>query len=157
MINEVHTNETKFNEDLSERFIAGTPDVASAVGLAAACKYLKNLGMDAVEQHDRELVNYALKALKELEASGELKVVGPVEDRVGSVAFIHKFVHAHDVAQILDSIGVAVRSGHHCCMPLHESCGWAATVRASFQIYNEKTDVDRLVEGLEKVKKTFLV
>ena len=112
MINEVHTNETKFNEDLSERFIAGTPDVASAVGLAAACKYLKNLGMDAVEQHDRELVNYALKALKELEASGELKVVGPVEDRVGSVAFIHKFVHAHDVAQILDSIGVAVRSGH---------------------------------------------
>ncbi len=164
MIGEVRTSGTEFNDDLAERFTAGTPDVASVVGLAEACKYLEALGMDNVEKHDRELVEYALGELNKIE---KIQIVGPhfVESdstsrgeelqRLGSVAFIYKGVHAHDVAQILDSEGVAVRSGHHCCMPLHEEFGWASTVRVSFQIYNDFSDIDRLISALTKVRKVF--
>lgn len=152
MIASVLTNGTEFNPDLAERFTAGTPDVASLVGLASACNYLVKLGMDEVEKHDRELVAYALERLSELR---DVVVVGPQTDRLGSVAFVHKLAHAHDVAQILDSVGVAVRSGHHCCMPLHMEFDWVATVRASFQVYNSKEDINQLIVGLEKVGKVF--
>lgn len=152
MIDTVTKAKTEFHQDLSERFVAGTPDVASAVGLATACEYLTKIGMDKVEQHDLNLVKYALKRLASVR---EVKLVGPLENRLGSVAFIYKNVHAHDVAQVLDSQGIAVRSGHHCTMPLHQHFGWQATVRASFQIYNTKEDIDQLIKGLEKVKKVF--
>ena len=160
MIAEVTPTATKFIEDLNERFVAGTPDVASAVGLAAACQYLTQLGMKQVEQHDRTLVEYALNKLSQVK---EVTIVGPSQplpeatqlDRIGSVAFTYQGVHAHDVAQILDSQGIAVRSGHHCCQPLHTHFGWPATVRASFQIYNSKDDIDQLIAGLDQVKKVF--
>lgn len=161
MISSVAVEHTDFHPDLAERFTAGTPDVASAVGMAAACDYLSQLQMKHVEQHDRQLVQYALEKLAQVP---ELQLLGPVEpkeanqqlDRLGSVAFIYKGVHAHDVAQILDSQGIAVRSGHHCTMPYHVAQGWQATVRASFQVYTSKDDIDALVLGLAKVKKIFL-
>ncbi|PIY80730.1 MAG: cysteine desulfurase [Candidatus Pacebacteria bacterium CG_4_10_14_0_8_um_filter_42_14] len=154
MIDSVAVEKTTYSSDLSERFTAGTPDVASAVGLAAACDYLNNLGMENVREHDEMLVQYALKKLIDLP---ELTVVGPRSNRVGSVAFLYNNVHAHDVAQILDSQNIAVRSGHHCTMPLHTAFSWPATVRASFNVYNTTEDIDALVLGLEKVKEVFRV
>jgi len=153
MINEVHQDKTIFNLDLSERFIAGTLDVASVLGLATACKYLDSLGMDVVFEYDKELVNYTLKQLNNFK---HIKVVGPSKNRVGSVAFIHSKAHAHDVAQVLDSQGIAVRSGHHCAMPLHLANNWLATTRISFAVYNTKEDVDRLIAGLKKVEEILL-
>jgi len=160
MIFSVLPTETEYNPDLAERFIAGTPDVASVVGLAAACEYLKKLDMRKVEQHDRELVLYALEKLSKIP---EVNIIGPTSpaqvgqslDRLGSVAFLHQTAHAHDVSQILDSEGVAVRSGHHCTMPLHNYFGWQATTRASFSVYSSKNDVDVLIKGLEKIKQVF--
>ncbi|MBU1967209.1 SufS family cysteine desulfurase [Patescibacteria group bacterium] len=160
MIFSVLPAQTEFNPDLAERFVAGTPDVASVVGLAAACEYLYQLDIRKIEQHDRELVLYALEKLQQIP---EIKIIGPVKslqtgqqlDRLGSVAFLHQAVHAHDVAQILDSEGIAVRSGHHCTMPLHNYFGWQATTRVSFQVYTSKNDIDSLVRGLEKIKQVF--
>ncbi len=160
MIFSVLPEKTEYNPDLAERFTAGTPDVASVVGLAAACDYLQTLGMRKVEQHDRELVIYALQELAKIP---HLKIIGPTApaqtgqsfDRLGSVAFIHQTAHAHDVAQILDSEGVAVRSGHHCTMPLHSHFSWQATTRASFSVYTSKNDIDALVAGLAKINQVF--
>ena len=116
--------------------------------------------MRKVEQHDRELVLYALEKLSKIP---EIKIIGPTQplqagqslDRLGSVAFIHQTAHAHDVAQILDSQGVAVRSGHHCTMPLHNHFKWQATTRASFSVYSSKSDVDVLIKGLAKINQVF--
>lgn len=154
MINEVTLNNTSYADDLEERFTAGTPDVAGLVGWAAACEYLSKLDRQEALLHDRLLVSYALKKLLTVP---ELRIIGPLdsEKRVGSVAFIYQGVHAHDVGQVLDSEGVAVRSGHHCTMPLHTKFHWQATVRASFQVYNTQADVDALISGLAKVKKVF--
>ncbi len=159
MIAEVHTDHTLFHPDVRERFTPGTPDVASAVGLAAACDYLSQLGMAAVATHDSQLVAYALEQLQMIP---QVKLIGPVVanagaplDRCGSVAFTYTGVHAHDVAQILDSEGVAVRSGHHCTMPLHELCHWQATVRASFAVYTTRSDIDALCAALHTVAKVF--
>lgn len=154
MIAQVHESHTNFQDDLSERFTPGTPDVASIVGLAEASRYLSQLGMENVHKHDSQLVAYALKKLAKIK---NIEIVGPKDEtRVGSVAFLYQGVHAHDVAQVLDSQGIAVRSGHHCTMPLHTSQNWVATTRASFQIYNSKDDVDLLARGLEKVAEILL-
>lgn len=165
MIESVYEDHTNFHESPQERFTAGTPDVASTVGLAAACNYLSKLGMDSVEKHDQELVKYTIAKLQEF---SQIKIVGPlpsttqqpnnlttVLDRIGSVAFLYEGVHPHDIAQILDSEGVAVRSGHHCTMPLHTRFNWPGTVRISFQVYNTKDDIDVLVKALKKVKEVF--
>lgn len=160
MIDQVGTEKTTFIEDSSERFTAGTPDVASLVGLAAACRYLRTLGMEQVAAHDQSLVLYAIK---KLQAISDVSLIGPVTplegveklDRVGSVAFVYHDVHAHDVAQVLDSQGVAVRSGHHCTMPLHTEYKWQATLRASFHVYTTKTDIDALVASLQHVRQVF--
>jgi cysteine desulfurase/selenocysteine lyase len=159
MIESVQTDQTEFNQDIAERFTAGTPDVASAAGLAAACDYLSQLGMSQVADHDRDLAEHTIEQLQQL---ANIQIVGPVEplpgqqlDRLGSVSFIYQGAHAHDVAQVLDSEGVAVRSGHHCTMPLHLHFEWQATTRASFQVYNDRADVDQLITGLKKVAKVF--
>lgn len=154
MIESVYQDHTTFNSDLGERFVAGTPDVASVVGLAAACAYLDQIGMDKIEQHEKQLTAYALQELNKIP---EVKIIGPLdpEKRLSSVAFVYDGVHAHDVAQVLNQDEVAVRSGHHCTMPLHLSCGWIATIRASFSVYSTTEDIDKLILSLKKVKTIF--
>ncbi len=158
MIDEVTTQYTTFAENLEERFTAGTPDVAGLVGWAAACEYLQNIGMGKLLMHDQELVKYTMTRLREFP---QVHLIGPVDihrpdfDRVGSVAFTYEGVHAHDVGQILDSEGVAVRSGHHCTMPLHTKFSWQATVRVSFQLYNTREDIDAFIDALRKVHTVF--
>jgi cysteine desulfurase/selenocysteine lyase len=154
MISEVHKSDVIY-ASLPDKYDGGTPNVAGAVGIAEAIKYLEEIGMDEIEKHEKELMEYALEKLRTIE---DLKIFGPknIEDRGGVVSFTVEGAHAHDVAQILDrEMGVAVRSGHHCTMIMHEKLGVPATTRASFYLYNNKEDVDKLVEGINKVKKIF--
>lgn len=157
MINQVRLDEASWADDLEDRFTAGTPDVAGLVGWAAACDYLTKVGMSELAAYDQLLVRAAVEKLRQLP---EVELVGITEpdqlhNRVGAVTFLYQDVHAHDVGQILDSEGVAVRTGHHCTMPLHHKFGWPATVRVSFQLYNTVEELDVLVAGLQKVKQVF--
>ena len=139
--------------DLPHKFEAGTPAIAEGVGLGAAVDYLSGLGMQAVAAHERELIGYALERLEEVPG---LRVYGPPAEHKGGVAaFTLEGVHPHDIAQVLDREGIAVRAGHHCAQPLHERFDLAATARASFYLYNTREDVDRLITGLYRVKQVF--
>lgn len=152
MIKTVHL-QTFTSNDVPHKFEAGTPAVAEAVGFGAAITYLNTLGMQAVATHERELVSYALERLEEIPG---VEVLGPAAEKKGGVAsFTLEGVHPHDVAQILDHYGVAVRAGHHCAQPLHEKFGITATTRASFYVYSMKEEVDKLVAGIYQVKKIF--
>jgi len=152
MIKEVKLRSFRAN-DLPYKFEAGTPAIVEAVGSGSAVEYLSGIGMDAIARHEYEITEYALERLEEIPG---LKVFGPSAEKKGGVAaFTLEGVHPHDVAQILDSIGVAVRAGHHCAQPLHEKFNIQATSRASFYLYNTKEEVDKLVEGIYKVKKYF--
>lgn len=157
MINEVMLDEATWADDMEDRFTAGTPDVAGLVGWAAACEYLSALGMRDVEQHDQELVRVAVEKLTKVPEVHLVGITDPelLDQHVGAVTFLYKEIHAHDVGQILDSEGVAVRTGHHCTMPLHYKFGWPATVRVSFQIYNTVEEIEVLVKALAKVKQVF--
>lgn len=154
MIREVRVGGASWN-DAPYKFEAGTPNVAGAVGLAAAIDYLERIGMESARAHERELCAYCLKRLGEFEG---LAMYGPrkASERCGLVSFNLGDVHAHDLAQLLDDEGrVAVRSGHHCAQPLHERLGVAASARASFYVYNTKEDVDALCDGLRKAEGVF--
>ena len=152
MIKRVTLDSFTANE-IPYKFEAGTPAIAEAVGLGAAIDYLTNIGMDAIIAHEHEVGSYALERLVEIPG---IKVYGPDYDKKGAVfSFTLEKIHAHDVSQILDNYGIAVRAGHHCAMPLHEKFGIPATTRASFYLYNTKEEVDRLVEGIYKAKKIF--
>jgi cysteine desulfurase/selenocysteine lyase len=137
-----------------QRFEAGTPMTSQVVGLAAAVRYLQEIGMDAVEAHEKVLVAAALDGLSRID---EVRIIGPtaMEDRGSPVAFVVDGVHAHDVGQVLDDDGVAVRVGHHCAWPLHRRFGIAATARASFAVYNTLDEVDRLVAGVRRAVEFF--
>jgi cysteine desulfurase/selenocysteine lyase len=137
-----------------QRFEAGTPMTSQVVGLAAAARYLTEIGMDAVEAHEVELVAAALDGLSDIEG---IRIIGPTSlaDRGSPVAFVVDGVHAHDVGQVLDDDGVAVRVGHHCAWPLHRRFGIAATARASFAVYNTLDEVDRLVAGVRRAVEFF--
>jgi cysteine desulfurase/selenocysteine lyase len=137
--------------DLPWKFEAGTPSVGDAVGLAAAIEYLENIGMDSVAEHDRRLAEYAVARLGDITG---LSIYGP-RDRGALVAFSLKGIHPHDLASLLDEDAIAVRAGHHCAQPLHDLLGVSATTRASFYVYNDESDVDRLVDGIEHAKRTF--
>ena len=138
------------------RFEAGTPPIAQAVGLGAAVDYLSALGMHNVAEHEREITAYALSSLQEV---GGLTVVGPKEavERGGAISFTLDGVHPHDVSQLLDSQGVAVRAGHHCAKPAHLRFGVQSTTRASFYLYTMPEEIDALVEALDYTKKFFKV
>ncbi len=152
MIREVSFERTSFN-DLPWKFEAGTPDVAGVVGFGAALDYLSGVGMRVVREHEAGLTEYALQRLSGV---GGVALYGPrAVDRVGVVSFNLAGVHAHDVATVLDAEGLAVRSGHHCAMPLMGLLGVPATVRASFYLYNSFGEVDALVAGVEKTKSVF--
>ncbi|MFO7625100.1 MAG: cysteine desulfurase [Anaerolineales bacterium] len=138
---------------LPHKFEAGTPAIAEAVGLGAAVDYLSSTGMDEIAQHEHDLTAYAIERLEEV--PGVWIFGPPAQDKGGVVSFTFEGVHPHDVSQILDSQGVAVRAGHHCAMPLHEKFNLPATARASFYLYNTQAEVDRLVEGLYQVRAIF--
>lgn len=137
-----------------QRFEAGTPMTSQVVGLAAAARYLNGIGMDAVEAHEAELVAAALEGLSGLP---QVRIIGPtaMELRGSPVSFVVDGIHAHDVGQVLDDEGVAVRVGHHCAWPLHRRFGIAATARASFAVYNTLDEVDRLVAGVKRAVEFF--
>jgi cysteine desulfurase/selenocysteine lyase len=152
MIRSVKAEETTWG-DLPHKFEAGTSPIAEAVGFGAAIDYLDEIGFDAIEQHEHELLAYALDLLAELPF---VTTYGPPpEKRAGIVSFNVDGVHPHDVAQILDLDGVAIRAGHHCCQPLMRKLGVAATNRASFYLYTIPEEIDRLVAGLHRVQKVF--
>ena len=137
-----------------QRFEAGTPMTSQVVGLAAAARYLSVLGMDAVEAHENQLVEAALEGLARIDGVRIIRPAG-MEHRGSPVSFVVDGVHAHDVGQVLDDEGVAVRVGHHCAWPLHRRFGIAATARASFAVYNTLDEVDRLVAGVERAIEFF--
>jgi cysteine desulfurase/selenocysteine lyase len=152
MIKEVKLRSFRPNT-LPHKFEAGTPAIAEAVGFGAAVDYLTQIGMDDIAAHEHEITEYALERLEEVPG---VKLFGPPAEKKGGVAaFTLEGVHPHDVAQILDQDGIAVRAGHHCAQPLHEKFGIPATSRASFYLYSTKEEVDLLVQGLYKVKEMF--
>jgi cysteine desulfurase/selenocysteine lyase len=154
MIREVHLRRSDYN-DIPWKFEAGTPAVGDAIGLGVAAEYLSAIGMDAVREHERDLVEYSLETLKTKVPAIEL--YGPLDPdlRGGVVPFNLPGIHPHDVAQVLDRSGIAVRAGHHCTMPLHERLDLAATARASFNVYSTRGDIDALVAGLHDVQRVF--
>lgn len=152
MIKEVKLRSFRANT-LPHKFEAGTPAIAEAIGLGAAVDYLTKIGMNDIAAHEHKITEYALDRLEEIPG---VKLFGPSADKKGGVAaFTLEGVHPHDVAQILDQDGIAVRAGHHCAQPLHEKFGIPATSRASFYLYSTKEEVDLLVKGLYKVKEMF--
>jgi cysteine desulfurase/selenocysteine lyase len=148
------TKEGTTYADPPARFEAGTPAIAQAIGMASALRWLDGLGMEAVRDHERSIADYALERLAEVPG---LRVFGPPRgpERVGPVSFELEDVHAHDVAEILDRHGVAVRAGHHCAQPLMDRLGVTATARASFAVHTIPEEIDRLVEGLHDARKVF--
>lgn len=152
MIKRVHLRSFSPNE-LPYKFEAGTPAIAEAIGLGAAIDYLNGIGMDSIAAHEKEIVAYAMERLEEVPG---VRVMGPgPEYRGGVVAFTLEGVHPHDISQILDKEGIAIRAGHHCAMPLHEKYNIPASARASFYLYNTLAEVDRLAESLYNVKLVF--
>jgi cysteine desulfurase/selenocysteine lyase len=150
MIRSVKAEETTWGE-LPYKFEAGTMPIAEAVGFGAAMDYVSAVGVEAIASYESELVAYALERLAEV---GDVLTYGPpAERRAGIVSFNVEGIHPHDVAQVLDSEGVAIRAGHHCCQPLMKRLGVAATNRASFYLYTVPEEIDRLAEGLHKVRK----
>jgi cysteine desulfurase/selenocysteine lyase len=153
MIRKVTRDGTTY-ADPPARFEAGTPAIAQAIGMASALRWLDGLGMDAALEHERQIADYALERVAEVPG---LRVFGPPRGpyRVGPVSFEIEGIHAHDVSEILDRHGVAVRAGHHCAQILMDRLGVAATARASFGVYTRPEEIDRLVDGLEDARRVF--
>ena len=151
MIRSVTFEKTTYN-DAPFRFEAGTPNIADAIGLGAAAEYLEGLGLDAVQAHEADLLAYGTARLEEVEG---LRMVGTAPHKAGVLAFLLDGVHPHDIGTILDSEGVAIRTGHHCAQPVMQRFGVPATSRASIGIYNTREEIDALVVALEKVREVF--
>ncbi|MCX8178655.1 MAG: cysteine desulfurase [Candidatus Aenigmarchaeota archaeon] len=151
MIKRVSLTYAEWN-DLPYKFEYGTSHIAGAIGLGAAIDYLTQIGMNKVRQHDIELTRYALNKVGKIAT-----IYGPkkAEDRSGLIAFNLTNIHPHDIAAVLNQDGIAIRSGHHCAMPLHEKLKISASARASFYLYNTKSEIDLLVKSLEKINKIF--
>lgn len=151
MIRTVTFEKTTYNS-LPYKFEAGTPDIAGAVGLAAAADYLTGIGMPRVAAHEARLMQYAAKRMSELEG---MRIVGTAEHKAGVISFLPGDIHPHDIGTILDQEGVAIRTGHHCAQPVMDFFGIPATARASFGLYNTTQDIDRLIEALDKTYEVF--
>jgi cysteine desulfurase/selenocysteine lyase len=152
MIRRVRYEGSTWN-DLPWKFEAGTPSISEGIALGAAVDYLTGVGMDAVHAHEQAVTSYALEALSEVDG---LRLIGPPAAQKGGVAtFTLGAIHPHDISQILDQDGVAIRAGHHCCMPIHHKLGLPATARASFYLYTTTEEIDRLVTGLDRVRRVF--
>jgi cysteine desulfurase/selenocysteine lyase len=151
MIDFVELHDSTWKE-LPWKFEGGTPMIAGAVGLGAAIDFLEQVGLHNIDKHEKKLTRYAMERLSNIDG---LTIYGPREERAGLVTFNLGDVHPHDVATVLDTEGVAVRAGHHCCQPLMRWLKVTASARASFYLYNTEQDVDRLVESLVKTKEFF--
>ena len=152
MILKVTFEDATWNE-LPWKFEAGTPNICEGIALAAACDYLDDIGMEAIERHEAELAEYAYDRLTE---AGDVEVYGPPgDDRGGLVAFNVEGLHAHDLSSILNDYGVAIRAGDHCTQPLHDVLGATASARASFYVYNTKEEIDELVDAVDEARQLF--
>ncbi len=151
MIREVHLDHSTWN-DLPYKFEAGTMNIAQAIGLGAAVDYLEDLGMDNVREHEKQLGEYAYRRLSGIE---DITLFGPAEDRTGLLSFSLPDVHPHDLSQLLNEEGIAIRSGHHCTQPLMRRLGIVATARASFYLYNTEEEVDALVGAIGRAREFF--
>ncbi|MEM6641032.1 MAG: cysteine desulfurase [Pseudomonadota bacterium] len=150
MILAVSFEKTIYN-DVPFKFEAGTPNIAGAVGLGAACRFLSDLGLEAIAAHERALLDYAMDVL----AADDLRIIGTAPDKGGVLSFVMDDVHPHDIGTIVDSEGVAIRTGHHCAMPVMEFFDVPATSRASFGVYTTRADIDRLKVALDRVREMF--
>jgi cysteine desulfurase/selenocysteine lyase len=151
MISSVTFAKTTYN-DLPFKFEAGTPDIAGAIALGAALKYITGLGMDKIAAHESELLAYATEAVGAIPG---VRLIGTASDRAGVLSFVLDHVHPHDLGTILDREGIAIRTGHHCAQPVMERFGISGTARASFAIYNTKEEVDALVAGIRAAREVF--
>ncbi|MDX1496744.1 MAG: aminotransferase class V-fold PLP-dependent enzyme, partial [Salinisphaeraceae bacterium] len=151
MIRTVSLTESTWNE-LPYKFEAGTPNIAGAIGLGAAIDYVQSLGLNAIAEHEDQLLAYATEKLS---AIPDLKIIGTAKQKAGLVSFIMDNAHPHDIGTIVDREGVAIRAGHHCAMPVMERYGLPATARASLACYNNHADIDALVAALNRVNELF--
>ncbi|WP_302058905.1 cysteine desulfurase [Paraburkholderia sp. CNPSo 3274] len=151
MIRSVTFEKTEYNV-IPWRFEAGTPNMAGAIGLGAALDYVSAIGLEVAQRHEADLLAYADEALR---AMPHVRMIGSAKEKVGILSFVMENAHAHDIGTILDQYGVAVRTGHHCAMPVMERYGVPATVRASFALYNTRAEVDALLDGLARVEEVF--
>ena len=139
--------------ELPWKFEAGTPSIAEAIGLGTAVDYLTAIGMDNIHQHEQFITNYALEALSEV--PGVTLYGPPAAQKGGVAAFTLDGVHPHDIAELIDKEGIAIRAGHHCAMPLHKKLGVSATARASFYLHTTTEEIDKLVASLYRVRQVF--
>lgn len=151
MIDKVSFGETTWDE-IPHKFEAGTPPIAAGIGLGAAVDYLQEIGMDNIARRERELLEYATDKLREIEG---LRIIGTAGEKASVLSFVMEGIHATDAGTILDQQGVAIRTGHHCAQPAMRRFNVSATARASISFYNNREDIDRLAEGLRKVKEFF--
>lgn len=151
MIKEVTFKGTTFN-DLPYKFEAGTPNIAGGIGLLAAVEFLEEVGLEHIARREAELLTYATKKLKEL---GGIQFIGEAKEKAAVISFLVDGIHPSDLGSVLDKLGIAVRTGHHCAQPIMDRFEIPGTVRASFAVYNTENEIDMFIEGIEKVKKMF--
>ncbi|WP_018618460.1 cysteine desulfurase [Spirosoma luteum] len=152
MIKEVTFEKTTYN-DIPYKFEAGTPNIADVVAVKTALEYITDLGKETIAAHENDLLQYATAQLSELDG---LRIIGQAKHKIGVISFVLEGIHHQDTGVILDQQGIAVRTGHHCTMPLMQRFGIAGTTRASFAVYNTRDEIDRLVLGLKRVHKMML-
>lgn len=151
MIKSVTFEKTIFN-DIPHIFEAGTPNIVGAIGLAKAVEFIENITIEEIEKHEMALLNYATEKINSIEG---VEIVGNAEEKASVISFVMGDIHPHDIGTIMDNLGIAIRAGHHCTQPIMDFYNIPATARASFAIYNTEEDVDKLVEGIQKVKEIF--
>ncbi len=151
MIETVSFEGTTFNE-LPHKFEAGTPNIAGAIAFGSTIEYLNEIGMKAISAHEKEILTYATERLSEIDG---VRIVGTAREKASVLSFLIGSIHPYDAGTILDQLGIAVRTGHHCTQPLMKRLGIPGTIRASFALYNTRDEVDRLVNGIHRVKKMF--
>ena len=151
MIDKVTFEETTY-APLPNKFEAGTPNIVGAIALGEAVSWINKIGFEKINDHSKKITHRGLRLLKDMEG---IKIVGEVDERIGVISFLYKDVHPHDIATMLDSFNIAVRTGHHCAQPTMSFFNIASTLRASIGIYNTEEDFLKLLDGLEKIKKSF--
>ena len=151
MISEVKKDKVTYGK-LPEKYEAGTMSTAEVVAFNESIKFMQNIGIENLVNHEKDLTNYALEKLKQINS---VQLIGNPKNKAGVISFTIKGIHPHDIATILDEDGVAIRAGHHCCQILHQKLNLTATARASFGIYNTKEDVDILCKAIENCRKVF--